>query len=569
MKIIYNEHELEISDNTTRLSDIVEKLSPNEMICGAFVNNRVSSLHYVLHSNDVVKTFDVRHDIGRRIYENSILFICCMALNKLYADVEFMVKFSLGGGIYIEAEGNFEFSSDVIYEVKAKIASVIKEDIPIVKGKYTKKQIATFISEKRCTCDIDLFEYVKRDLSLFNEQSDDIFVEVEDSPMVYSLYEVDGFYGYFYSKMLTKTSQLRAFDVAKYDNGMVILPCSTENYDVALKLNPQRMLHAEQKSYENWAKNLDVQFIATINDKVKSKLMTSLITVAEARHEQLITNMTNVIYEQRDIKRFILIAGPSSAGKTTTAKRLRTHLIAKGLKPISIELDNYFVDRVDTPLDEFGELDFECIGAVDVTLFNKHLKLLMEGEEVEIPIYDFKEGRRSPVGRKISVEKGNPIIIEGIHGLNDALTPDIKRANKYKIYVNDLTHINFDKFNRVPTSDIRLIRRIVRDNLTRGHDALKTISMWQSVRRGEAKNIFPFAVDADFIFNSSLLYELSALRKYAIPSLERISEESCYYYEARRLINILSYFLPVEDESPIYSNSILKEYIGGNVFESM
>ena len=568
MKIIYNGHELDVSDNT-RLSDITQRVSPDEMICGAFVNNRVSSLNHIFKDDEVVKTFDVRHDIGRRIYENSLLFICCMALNKLYADIEFMVKFSLGGGIYIEAQSGFEFSPDVINNIKAKISSVIKEDIPIVKEKYTKDEIATFISEKRCTCDLDLFEYVKRDLSIFNEKADNLLVLSKDSSAVYSLYEVCGYYGYFYSKMLSRTSQLRAFDVVMYDDGMVILPCSPDNFNVPLKLNPQRMLHSEQKSYERWAENLDVQFIATINDKVKSKLMTSLITVAEARHEQLITNMTNVIYEQRDVKRFILIAGPSSAGKTTTAKRLRTHLIAKGLKPISIELDNYFVDREDTPLDEFGELDFECIGAVDVTLFNKHLKQLMEGKEVEIPIYDFKEGRRSPVGRKVSVEKGNPIIIEGIHGLNDALTPDIKRENKYKIYVNDLTHINFDCFNRVPTSDIRLIRRIVRDNLTRGHDALKTISMWQSVRRGEAKNIFPFAVDADFIFNSSLLYELSALRKYAIPSLEKISEENCYYYEAQRLINILSYFLPVEDESPIYSNSILKEYIGGNVFETM
>jgi uridine kinase len=331
----------------------------------------------------------------------------------------------------------------------------------------------------------------------------------------------------------------------------------------------QSNIHEELQSYEEFCECLDVGDVASLNRKVSEGRITELITVAEARHEQMLARLASQLYERRGEKRVVIIAGPSASGKTTMSKRLRSHLAALGMRPIAIGLDDYFVDREKTPMRADGQYDFESIGALDVELFYEHLIALMEGKPIEAPRFDFLSGRRLSYGVPMKADEGSPIIIEGILGLKEELTPHIPKSSKYKIYINDFTHLNIDPSNRIPTSDTRLVRRIVRDSVQRGHSALSTIAMWQSVRLGEEVNIYPYSGDADFVFNSSLFYEMGVLCKYAIPALSSITGESPFYHEAKRLTDFLSFFLPIADESAIYSSSLLREFIGGSVFERL
>jgi uridine kinase len=305
--------------------------------------------------------------------------------------------------------------------------------------------------------------------------------------------------------------------------------------------------------------------VANLNDTIKDKKYPELIRVAEALHEKKVAQIADMILEKK--KRIILIAGPSSSGKTTFAQRLSIQLLVNGLRPISLSTDDYFVNRAHTPRDEKGDYDFESIKAVDTDLFNDHLSRLIQGEQIDLPTFNFHKGEREYRGKTLQISEDQPIIIEGIHGLNDKLTVDIPHDKKFKIYISALTQLNIDDHNRIPTTDTRLIRRIVRDSKYRGHSALTTLRLWNSVRRGEERNIFPFQEEADIMFNSALIYELAVLKKHAEPLLMEISKNEKEFSEATRLLKFLSYFLSLEDEHVVPQTSIIKEFIGGSSFE--
>lgn len=317
---------------------------------------------------------------------------------------------------------------------------------------------------------------------------------------------------------------------------------------------------------ERWGNILDVGDVGSLDDKVDDGEMVDIIRVAEALHEKKIANIADMINERKDVK-IILIAGPTSSGKTTFAKRLSVQLRVNGMKPVPISLDDYFVDREYTPKDENGNYDFESLYALDLKLFNQHLESLMEGREIEIPVFNFKKGVREWVGKKIKLPPNGIIVVEGIHGLNEALTREIPRKYKFKIYISALTQLNLDDHNRIATTDVRIIRRMVRDHLFRGYSGEDTLKMWPSVKRGEEKNIFVFQENADVMFNSTLVYELCVLKNYALEQLERIDSSSPVYYEALRLKSFLHFFKEV-DKKFVPPNSILREFIGGSEFES-
>ncbi len=537
----------------TKLEDLVRYARTDYLICGAYVNNIIKSLKYQLtEPMTKVEFIDISHEAGMRIYVSTLFLLFSKAAYTAFPYQKISINYSLGGGIFCQFTDGSVMEENDVKKIKRHMQKMIDERYPIIKHKISWRDAYVFMREDKIssTTDPELLLYL-------HAQN-------------VSLYEIDGFYGYFYSKVLSETSSVYLFDLIKYKPGCVILIPDMNDPNKIREFERQAKLHHEFQEYEDWCMRLGVSDVVSLNKKIEDhNSITQLITVAEARHEQHIAEMAEQIYEERDNKRIILIAGPSSAGKTTTSKRLRTHLIARDLQPIAISLDNYFVDREVTPKDENGEYDFESIQAIDIEKFNHDLLKLMAGEETEVPLFDFHEGKRLPVGQKLKVDLDSPIIIEGIHGLNEKLTEHIPKKNKYKIYVNDLTHLNIDQNNRIPTSDVRLLRRIVRDNTQRGHNALATISMWQSVKRGEEKNIYPYSKEADFVFNSSLLYELAVLKKYAEPVLAQVPTDSIYYAEAKRLLDFLSFFRPIEDESAIYTNSILREFIGGNVFDKL
>ncbi len=548
MQIKLNGKNIEVRDKCV-IKELLSLEKNVHMICAAFVNNVVKSLQYTLSEGDEVRFIDIKHEVGYKIYENTTLFIFSKALHDVCPGKDVDVKYSLGGGIYCEFDNGLPITKNDIKNIKERMQSIIDAKIPVKKHRLTTRQADRALNYNKA-----------------NKTSTERFV---NSKFI-NLYEIDGYFGYFYTKMLDNTGMAEYFDVIEQYPGCVVMSIDDNTFDKKKTYIPQPNLFNEFQSYSEWCSRLDVIDVTSLNRIITEgqASIDNLITVCEARHEQTIHSIAEAICNDKNIK-LILITGPSCAGKTTTSKRLRAHLISKGLFPLTIGTDDYFVNRDKTPLDEFGNKDFESIYALDLDEFNNNLKDLMAGKETKVPVYDFIEGRRADERKVLKLEEGSPLIVEGIHGLNEILTKDIARENKCKIYINDLTDLNVDQYNRIPTSDVRLIRRIVRDSFMRGHDALATISMWQSVRRGEHMNIFPYSNEADFVFNTSLAYELAVLKKYAEPALKAISNESEYYYEARRLLGFLSFFLPIENESAIYTNSLLREFIGGSVFEKL
>jgi len=509
-------------------------------IMGVTVNNVVQDLNYELQEDCIIEFIDLSSSLGIKIYEKSLLFVLIKAAKIVLPDEELLIEHSLGGGIYCEFVNNKRLKKYELDQIYSKIKQIIQDDLPLNKQVYSKEEASRKLENKIC-----LFNYVS---------GDDI-----------TLYELGGLCEYFHGYMLPSTGYLDVFDLRFYYPGFILLyPRSNKEVEKIEFVDQKKLFHVFSE-YDKWCKMLDVYDVTSLNKKVADNQIFDLIRVAEAKHEKQMNNIVTELSINRESTKLIILAGPSSAGKTTTSKRLRTNLMVNGLKPVTIELDNYFLDREKTPKDSKGQFDFDCIEALDIELFNENLLQLMEYREVEIPKFNFLTGKREK-GYKIKISKDNPIIIEGIHGLNERLTHYIPKENKYKIYINALTQLNIDSYNRIPTTDIRLIRRLVRDHRTRGHNAEGTLKMWDCVRAGEEKNIFPYGEDADYIFNSALFYELSVLKKYAEPILEEINDDSLYYPHAQRILQFLDLFLSIEDESSILANSILREFIGGSIY---
>lgn len=378
------------------------------------------------------------------------------------------------------------------------------------------------------------------------------------------LYELDGRYDYFYGPMAYSTGAIKNFNIMYYDPGFILrYPREKDPFNIPEFVEYKKLTKIFRET-EKWAKILDVGDVGALNDKVVYGEIKDIIRVSEALHEKKIANIADMIYDKENIK-MVLISGPSSSGKTTFANRLGIQLRVNALIPVPISLDNYFVNREDTPKDENGDYDFESIDALDIDLFNEDLKHILNGEEVQIPTFNFKKGKREYDGKKIKLPKNGILIVEGIHGLNPILTREIPDKNKFKIYISALTQLNIDNHNRVSTTDVRIIRRLVRDYLSRGYKGEETLKMWPSIKRGEDRNIFVFQENADVMFNSTIVYELCILKKYALAELNKIDKNSTVHYEATRLKSFLNFFKEV-DMNLVPSNSILREFIGGSCF---
>lgn len=494
---------------------------------------------------DVVTTLTYADAEGRRVYERSLRFVLLLAVKQLMPDAKVRLEHSFGHGIYINLFGSSPLSARAVAALEARMRELVARDLPFEETIMSKQEA---IQHFRDAGQMDKVRLLK------HRQSD-----------TFRMYHCGGYSEYFYGIMAPSTGYVGVFALNLYLPGMMLQLPAPENPAVAA---PPRDLPKLMQTYvesAKWASILECSNTADLNALTATGGIRKFIQVNEALHERAINNIADEFI--RSGARVILIAGPSSSGKTTFANRLSIALRVLGLKPMSLSLDNYYIDRDKIPPGEDGEIDLERLDTLDVNLFNDHLVRLLQGEKVATPVFDFKSSKRSESVEIIHVGSDQPILIEGIHGLNDALTEDVARNLKFKIYVSALTTLNLDDHNRIRTTDARLLRRMVRDNHFRGTTPEETMAMWPSVKRGEENYIFPFQEEADIMFNSSLVYEMAVLKDYIYPHLKAVKPESVHFALAERLIKFLNYFLSAAGaEEEIPPNSILREFIGGSCF---
>lgn len=507
----------------------------------ASIDNKLHELTTVIDEDCNIKFLDTTNSDGHRVYSRSLTLVFIMACEELFENSRVTIEHSVSNGLYCEVKTDKVLTELDRDKIKEKMQEIIDKDYDIEKTIVTKNEAVEFFEKHNMHTKAELLKY---------KEYDDI-----------KIYKCNNHVDHFYGHMLPSTGYLKTFDVIKYEGGFILLGPSEENKSKLREFIPQPKLSNIYLEMEKWSSLMEVDTVLSLNKIIEENKYGELIRTAEALQEKKLGQIADIIKQEN--KRIILIAAPSSSGKTSFAHRLSIHLRVNNLKPVSISLDDYFVDRDKTPLDEFGNYDFESIYAINLERFNSDLKALLEGKEVTIPRFNFVEGK-SEEGKSLKIDENQPIILEGIHGLNPMLTSSIPDKEKFKIYLSVLTQINLDDHNRIPTTDLRLIRRIVRDNQFRGHDAKRTILTWESVRRGEKKNIFPYQEEADIIFNSSCVYELAILKAYVTPLLEEIERDSEAYTEANRLLKFLQYFVQLNDISDLPPTSILKEFIGGS-----
>ncbi len=544
-KINYEDNEYLVEEGIT-YKDLLEnhlKINPYDIaLCK--LNREYYELFKNITEDGELELIRFNSSIGYKIYERTLQFIFIKAALDLFDDSVITIEHRIGDGIFGELHKKEALKEEDIIKIKERMIELINKDIPIKKIKVKRKEA------------IEIFKGYGMDdkVSLLNH------VSFEDV----SLYELDGRYDYFYGQMASSTGIVKGFDLIYYSPGFVLRYPKRENLNVVSDFKENRKLSQIFLETERWLNILGVGEVGSLNDKIENHEIRDLIMVSEALHEKKIAQIADMISERKDTK-IVLIAGPSSSGKTTFANRLSVQLRVNGYVPIPISLDDYFVDREHTPRDENGEYDFESLYSLDLELFNDHLGRLLKGEEVEIPSFNFKKGEREWVGNKIKLPSNGIMLIEGIHGLNPLLTASISENQKFKIYISALTQLNLDNHNRIATTDIRRVRRIVRDYLSRGYGAEETLKMWPSIRRGEEKNIFVYQEEADVMFNSTLVYELCVLKKYALEELDKIDPDSPVYILASRLKSFLGFFKEI-DKDYVPTNSILREFIGGSDF---
>jgi len=545
MKIIYKNMEINVQTNTTVLEnfkELIEDRSNNIIACK--VNNEVKDLNYVLKENDEVDLLNTSDRDGARIYTRGLLYIMAKAFNEVYPEMFLTVNYQLSNSMFCEIDKT-ETTEEMINKVKIRMREIIDQNLVIKKVRMEKEEAEKFL-EKENT--------VIGRMQLENKEKENV-----------SFYFCEGYYNYFYGVMPISTGYINLFDIMKYQHGFLIRYPNKKEPNIIKPYQEGKKLLATLKEYEDIFELLGIPTLDEVNKWIREGRSKELILYSEALHEKKISQIADIIETDRE-KRIILIAGPSSSGKTTFAKRLGIQLRLNGLKPKTISVDNYFVEREETPKDEFGKYNFEALEAVDLELFNNHLERLLNGEEIEMPTFDFKDGHKYYTGEKTRLEDDEVLVIEGIHCLNDKLTPSVPKNQKFKIYISALTVLNIDYYNRISTTDTRIIRRTVRDSQFRGYNAERTLSAWYSVSEGEEKNIFPFQEDADVMFNSSLIYEINALRNYAIPLFSEIDNKSPEYAEAKRICQFLKYFEPIEIEN-IPKNSLIQEFLGQGIFD--
>jgi len=535
---------LEEGDSGIILENIVKEIESeyNGYITLAKIDNKLRELSYEIKKDCDIKFLDTTNADGSRVYFRTMSFIFIMACNEIFNEPKVTIEHSLSKGLYCEVHIGRKLQEIDIENIKNKMNDIIEKDYKIEKISTTKYDAIKIFE--------DYGMYEKSELLSYKEYDD------------VKIYKCNNSINHFYGHMLPSTGYIKVFDLKQYKNGVILLGPSEFDKTKPTTYETQPKLANIYKEAEDWSNVIGIDTVTTLNKTIENNQYGEIIRIVEALHEKKLSQIADIIKENK--KRVILIAAPSSSGKTSFANRLCIHLKVNGLKPISVSLDDYFLNREDTPLDEFGNYDFESIYAIDLDRFNKDLKSLLEGKETSLPKFNFKTGRREDNHRVLKIKENQPIILEGIHGLNPLLTSSIQDEDKFKIYISALTQINLDDHNRIPTTDLRLIRRMVRDYNFRGYSAKHTLMNWESVRRGEKKNIFPYQEEADVIFNSACVYELSVLKKYAKPLLEDIKRDDESYIEANRLLKLLQYFVELEDTSDIPPTSILREFIGGS-----
>lgn len=529
------------------LEKILDSLNiyDKKIIVGAIVDNELCDLTKTINNDTQVKFLSINDEIGNRIYRRSLFMVLNKAVYERYPDATLSIEHSLGNGIYCELKKDSPLIQKDLIIIKKRMLDLINKDLSIKKYHMDKSKLQEIFKKQGFFDKAEMLKYIKD----------------EKLPV----YELDGYYDYFFYNMIPRTGILDRFDLYFRMPGFILLfPQRGNPYNVP-DFSDQPKLSNIFYEYEKWGEVVGIKNVSNLNKIINEKSYGNLVRINEAFHEKKIASIADKITDNINKNRVILIAGPSSSGKTTFAQRLAIQLQVNGLKPVAISTDNYFVDREKTPRDEEGNYNYEAIEAIDIELLNEHLINLIQGKKVEIPVFDFQKGKRQPEGLLLHLEENQPIIIEGIHSLNERLTTVIPQDKKFNIYISALTQLNLDRHNRIPTTDTRIIRRLVRDYYFRNHTAQRTIEIWPSVRQGEEKNIFPFQENADVMFNSALIYELAVLKKYAEPLLQKISQKEESYYQAKRLLDILKCFLPMPEEN-IPQVSILKEFIGGSSF---
>ncbi|SHJ45425.1 uridine kinase [Clostridium amylolyticum] len=508
------------------------------------INGKYYELSSELSEEGIFEAVSLNTSMGSNAYSRTLQFILIKAVLDIFPDSKITIEHTISKGLYGEIHMEKALDEEDIKKIKKHMQDIINKDMVINKITIDRKDAIEIFRGYAMMDKVKLLNHVVSD--------------------TVKLYELEGRYDYFYGPMAYSTGVIKYFDLMYYEPGFILRYPPEETPTEIPDFVEYRKLSKIFKETEQWLNILDVADVGSLNEKIESGEIVDIIRVSEALHEKKIAYIADMIAERKEVK-VVLIAGPSSSGKTTFANRLAIQLRVNGLIPKSISLDDYFVNRDSTPLDEEGKPDFESIDALDLELFNKHLNLLMDRKEVEIPTYNFYTGQREWKGNRLKLPQNGVLVIEGIHGLNDKLTSSVLDVNKFKIYISALTQLNVDNHNRIATTDVRKIRRIVRDTLSRGYKAEVTLTLWPSIRRGEERNIFIYQEQADVMFNSTLVYELCVLKKHAIIELEKINSDSPVYYEALRLKSFLGFFKDLESEM-VPENSILREFIGGSWF---
>ncbi len=548
MKITFRGREYEYPEHTSLKTIAMDFQSEfrSPIVLGK-IDNKLKEIFHTVDHDCVLDFEDLSGHAGHKAYKRSASLLLIKSLYDVlgWEHIEKVkVEFSIGNAYYISYKGDTRLDEDTVVRVRKRMQELVDGDLPIRKSSNSLERVMKRFHELKMYDKERLFRY---------RRSDKV-----------NLYALDGFEDYFYGYMVPSCGYIKYFDLFLYRDGLMLqLPKRSDPLKVPPFADSPKLFDTMYDATK-WGEMMDIDTVGALNDAISQGRMNEVILVQEALIESRIAEIAKDIGSREGV-RFVMIAGPSSSGKTTFSHRLSIELLAHGMKPHPIALDNYFKNRVDTPKDEDGNYDFECLEAIDTEGFNKDMTALLNGERVEIPSFNFKTGVREYKGDFLQMGESDILVIEGIHGLNDALSYTLPKESKYKIYISALTTLNVDEHNRVPTTDGRLMRRMVRDFYTRGASVSRTLSMWPSVRRGEERNIFPFQEEADAMFNSAHIYEIAVLKPFVEPLLFAVEEGDPDYQEAKRLLKFLQYFLSI-DTAGIPANSIIREFIGGSVF---
>ena len=511
----------------------------------AHVNNKVEGMHYRVYASKDVEFLDITSPSGSRAYTRSLFFVLCKAAHALFKPCKVAIDIPVSNGYYVNLNIGRPVTIEDAGAIRRKMKEIIDAAMPIHRHETSTKEA------------IELFD------SLHNRSKVKLLKSTGKLYTIY--YDIDGYVDYYYGSLLTNTSQLYLFGLEKYFDGLLLRLPSREHPDELGEMTHQDKMFGIFKEHHQWQDILGLRTVGDLNEAILTGRSSQLIQISEALQEKKISKIADEIALRKGIK-MVLIAGPSSSGKTTTCKRLSVQLAVNGIKPIGISLDDYFLDRDLTPRDEKGDYDFEHLHALNLPLFNEQLNALFQGEEVELPRYDFPTGKSKKSGKKLKLHDDEILVVEGIHALNPELTAQIPQEQIFRVYASALTTILLDNHNYIPTTDNRLLRRIIRDHKYRGVSALETIRRWSSVRAGENKWIFPYQENADAMFNTAMLFELAVIKSQVEPLLEQVPEDCNEYAEAYRLLKFLKYFKPIP-ETQIPPTSLLREFLGGSSFD--